>query len=258
MTEYKDTHVKDTCTAVYVQTDAPAQAAELLKNKLGVKILPGLPDENHTAPYLRLNADGLALVGNDQTLYGDFSRMLTRIKPNNLNGELLVKASRIKGANGVLTAVDATAGLGEDAFLLSAAGFNVRLYERDTVIAALLLDALRRAAGVPQLSDICSRMQLFCGDSVSALPNFAVAPDVVLLDPMFPERRKSALIKKKFQLLQQLEKPCSDEKALLDAALSSGARRIVIKRPVNGEFLAGRRPDYSLKGKTIRYDCIVL
>ncbi|MBQ4243593.1 MAG: class I SAM-dependent methyltransferase, partial [Clostridia bacterium] len=34
--------------------------------------------------------------------------------------------------------------------------------------------------------------------------------------------------------------------------------KIVIKRPLKGPFLAGRKPDYSLQGKAIRYDCIVL
>lgn len=75
---------------------------------------------------------------------------------------------------------------------------------------------------------------------------------------MFPARQKSALIKKKFQLLQQLEQPCTDEDALLHAAIASAPYKIVIKRPLKGAWLADRKPDYSLKGKTIRYDCIVL
>ena len=85
-------------------------------------------------------------------------------------------------------------------------------------------------------------------------------PDIVLLDPMFPERRKSALVKKKFQLLQQLESPCegADEGELLEAAEAAGPRRIIIKRPLKGPYLAGRRPGYSITGKAVRYDCIVI
>ena len=164
----------------------------------------------------------------------------------------------IKGKAEGLTAVDATAGLGEDAFLLAAAGFSVRLYERDPVIAALLRDALSRAAALPDLAAIVGRMELFETDSLTALPQLGFNPDVVLLDPMFPARQKSALIKKKFQLLQQLEQPCTDEDALLHAAIASAPYKIVIKRPLKGAWLADRKPDYSLKGKTIRYDCIVL
>ena len=73
---------------------------------------------------------------------------------------------------------------------------------------------------------------------------------------MFPEKRKSSLTKKKFQLIHELEKPCDDEEELLGAALSAHPRRIVIKRPLKGPYLAGIKPDYSIKGKTIRYDCL--
>jgi 16S rRNA (guanine1516-N2)-methyltransferase len=81
---------------------------------------------------------------------------------------------------------------------------------------------------------------------------------VILLDPMFPERQKSALVKKKFQLLQQLECPCTDEEELLQAAINAKPRKIIIKRPAKGPFLANRKPDYSISGKAIRYDCIVI
>ena len=86
----------------------------------------------------------------------------------------------------------------------------------------------------------------------------SLTPDVVLLDPMFPAREKSALIKKKFQLLQKLEKPCSDETSLLEAAFAANPHKIVIKRPIKGPFLADRKPDYSIKGKSVRYDCFVI
>ena len=101
-------------------------------------------------------------------------------------------------------------------------------------------------------------MQLLEEDSLAALPQLATAPDVILLDPMFPERQKSALIKKKFQLLQKLERPCADEIELVNAAVAAHPRKVVIKRPLKGPYLAGRKPSYSLKGKAIRYDCLVL
>ena len=83
------------------------------------------------------------------------------------------------------------------------------------------------------------------------------SPDLVYLDPMFPARRKSGLVKKKFQLLHLLEPPCEDEEDLLDAALAARPRRIIVKRPLKGPYLGGLRPGYSISGKTIRYDCIV-
>ena len=64
-------------------------------------------------------------------------------------------------------------------------------------------------------------------------------------------------MKKKFQLLHRLERPCDDEDALLRAAVAAGPRKVVVKRPVKGPFLAGVKPSYSLAGKAVRYDCIV-
>ena len=221
-----------------------------------------------TGLMLLLDDSGLSLTDGKISLQADLTSMLPRLKKSNLEREFLVKASRIKGLNaadGQLRAVDATAGFGEDSLLLAAAGYNVELYEYDPVIAALLRDALRRAAQSSDdaLRDAVSRMDLREGDSVSAMRAMAGSnepPDIVLLDPMFPERRKSALVKKKFQLLQQLESPCegADEGELLEAAEAAGPRRIIIKRPLKGPYLAGRRPGYSITGKAVRYDCIVI
>lgn len=204
---------------------------------------------------------GLTLTDGRLSLTADFTSMLPRLRRGNLQSELLVKAARIKGLSRPIRIVDATAGLGEDSLLFAAAGFSVRLYESDPVIAALLRDALARAAADPQLSDPVSRMVLFEEDSTLALPQLAGtpdAPDVVYLDPMFPERHKSGLIKKKFQLLQQLERPCGDEGALMEAALAAKPQRIVIKRPLKGPYLAGVKPSWSLTGKAIRCDVLVL
>ena len=208
--------------------------------------------------FLSRDENGLFLGFEDQKIRGDFSKMTRRLKQANLERELLVKASRLKGHNCPLKAVDATAGLGEDSLLLAAAGFHVLMFEKDPVIAALLEDAMNRAREMPELTAAVSRMELFKEDSISAMRTQDLHPDVILLDPMFPQRQKSALVGKKFQLIHILEKPCEDENDLLDAAISAHPRKIIIKRPVKGAFLGGRKPDYSITGKAIRYDCIVL
>lgn len=206
---------------------------------------------------LRADADGLALVKGGLCLRGDFSKALPRLRPNALNRELLVRAARPKRASGALTAVDATAGLGEDAILLAAAGFHVTLLERDPIIGVLLCDALCRGAEDPELAPIVGRMAPRIADSVAVLPRLDEPPDVVVLDPMFPTRQKSGLVKKKFQLLHDLERPCENEEELLRAAMACHPRKIVIKRPARGPCLAGQKPSYSIRGQTIRYDCIV-
>lgn len=205
---------------------------------------------------LRRDEQGLALVADGVELRGDFARMLPRLRPDRLSKELLVRAARVRGVEKPV-AVDATAGLGEDSLLLAAAGFSVVLYERDAVIAALLEDALARALDDSRLADVASRMTLVKGDSAKLLASMDISPDVVFLDPMFPERRRKAATNKKLQLFQRLERPCDNETELLQAAMATYPRKVVVKRPLKGPYLAGVKPSSSLMGKVVRYDIVV-
>ena len=237
------------------------------------------PDPKEGGLFLHLTREGLALEEGGMKLLPDFSGMRARIAKGKLQQEFLAKASKIKGAvkeDRGLYAIDATAGLGEDSFILAAAGYRVLMYERDPVIALLLEDALERARKDPELKEIAGRMQVERGDSIIALRKLAEArkreedqqaetsyavypdmPDLIYLDPMFPKRRKSGLIGKKLQLLQKLEQPCMEEAELLEAALAVHPRRIVIKRPLKGPFLSGKKPQYSLEGKAVRFDVMI-
>ena len=230
-------------------------------------------------PDIKRDENGLYLTDGELTLRVDFCEMKDRIRQANLERELIVKAVSVKGFDGQLKVLDATAGLGEDSFLLAASGFEVYLYEQDAVIAALLEDALMRAtdAGSTDVTDdirnTALRMHFTKGDSILAMGELAAARsvglqeeagqnrerifDVIYLDPMFPERRKSAAVKKKFQLLQQLERPEMREEELLKAAVSLYPRKVVIKRPVKGPFLCGIKPEYSVKGNSVRYDIVI-
>lgn len=214
--------------------------------------------------------DGLAVRpagGTDEgTFRGDFGRMLPRLRQNNLEREFLVRAARLKHfrpspEKPFPVVLDAAAGMGEDALLLAAAGFQVGLYEKDPVIAALLADTMKRAAAVPELAAAVSRMEMHFGDSIPVLRDIAgqeqASPDVIYLDPMFPERTKSAMVKRKFQTLHLLEQPCDNEEELLGAAIAAKPQRIVIKRPVKGADLGGRKPDFSYAGKAVRYDVLI-
>lgn len=207
--------------------------------------------------YLEYTDKGLALTDGELSIMVDFTEMLPRLKKSNLEREMQIKAARIKGQPMPQKIIDATAGFGEDSIILAAAGFQVEMYEFDEIIALLLEDGLARAQEIPELSAIVERMTLHKCDSIKGMQNLDYLPDCILLDPMFPGRTKTAKIKKKFQLLQKLESPCSTEEELLDAAVKANPKRIIIKRPVKGPYLAGRKPSYSLEGKAIRYDCFV-
>ena len=232
-----------------------------LADRLGVRMCASA--EEATCPLvLRRGAEALTLAREGMSLTADFAGMLKRAAQNNLAHELLVKAARVKTPlEGRIRplAVDATAGLGEDSFLLAAAGFDVVMYESDPVIAALLADALARAATDDRLAPIVSRMRLVEADSVAALRDWSgPRPDVVYLDPMFPSRTKSAAVKKKFQVIHGLEEPCKDPAGMMEAARAARPRKIVVKRPVKGPLLADAKPSHQVSGKAVRYDCYVL
>ena len=202
----------------------------------------------------------LSITDGKMEFCGDFSILRKRTKNGlaDLRKESIVKAAMIKRKTKGLTIIDATAGLGEDSFILAAAGFNVVLFEKNNVIFELLKNAYERCAKDDGTTEILDRMKLINGNSIEMLRSIDSRPNIVFLDPMFPQRRKNGKIKKKFQLLQQLEEPCDNENALLDAAIVAHPDKIIIKRPEHGEYFAGIRPSYSIKGDTIRYDCIVL
>lgn len=198
--------------------------------------------------------NGLSLAADGQVLRGDFTKMIPRVKQGAISKELLARAAKIKDADRPLVAIDATAGLGEDSLILAAAGFYVKMFERNPVIHELLEDALARAAEVLELRDIVARMELNHGDSVEAMRNLDFTPDVILLDPMFPERQKSALVKKKLQVIQKLEIPCADEADMILTAMAAKPKKLIVKRPPKGPYLAGLKPDFSIEGKAVRFD----
>ncbi len=244
---------------VHFASESCRTAAEEVASRLGSRLVFGAPGDEGPGTSLLVDESGLWLCGDGLRTQGDFTRLIPRLRPRALARELLVKAARVKGVERP-RAIDATAGLGEDSLLLAATGFEVELYERDPVICELLRDALLRAESQAGLAPFVAHMHLHEGDSAAALRALAmggVRPDVVFLDPMFPARQKSALVKKKFQLIHRIEAPASDEDELLAAALAARPRKVVIKRPPKGPFLAGRKPGHSVVGKAVRYDVIV-
>lgn len=169
--------------------------------------------------------------------------------------EALLKAAGLKQGQG-LHVIDATAGLGLDAFLLAAAGCQVEMFERSPILHALLSDGLRRAAlsEDARIVESVARMRLHLGNSVSAMHTMQPQADVVYLDPMFPERKKSARVKKNMFLLQQLLHAEEEPEGLLEAALQCAAKRVVVKRPRLAGFLGAAKPSFQLEGKSSRFD----
>jgi 16S rRNA (guanine1516-N2)-methyltransferase len=150
--------------------------------------------------------------------------------------------------------VDATAGLGRDAFLLASLGAKVTLIERSADMHARLADAMARArAEGGRYAEIMSRMTLLHGDSIALLPG--LAPEVVLVDPMHPPRGNSALVKKEMRILREIVGADSDQAELMRVALSSAKKRAVLKWPPHAEPMPGiRPPSHQILGKSTCYN----
>ena len=170
------------------------------------------------------------------------------------SGQMIAKAVGIQpGIRPVV--LDATAGLGKDAFVLAELGCALTLIERQPVIAALLEDGLLRALADPEVAPIVARMRLISGNAITLMTAWAdEAPQVIYLDPMFPHRDKSALVKKEMRLFRPLAGNDDDAPALLAAALALATHRVVVKRPRKAPAIAGEKPGYVLEGKSSRFD----
>lgn len=169
--------------------------------------------------------------------------------------QTLAKAIGLHSYKLPLKVIDATAGYGEDAFVLASLGCEVILLERIPVLAQHLQAALVAGAANPEIATIIRRMQLMHGDALQILPTLKDrTPDVVYLDPMFPERRKSALVKGKMQLLQQIVGTDPDADQLLPIARAVAKRRVVVKRPRQAPYLQDLTPHFSYLGRANRFD----
>tara|TARA_B110000503_G_scaffold20552_1_gene30914 strand:- start:30921 stop:31730 length:810 start_codon:yes stop_codon:yes gene_type:complete len=161
-----------------------------------------------------------------------------------------------------LRVLDATAGLGTDAFVLADQGCEVLLCEREPVIAELLRCGLLAAVGSgdPWLAGVVKRMSLCALDAREMPPGRLQAVDVIYLDPMFPQRRKSAAVKKEMALFQTLLERSNDPQdadAVLLWALQQDTARVVVKRPAKAPVLAAQQPSHIISGKSVRYDVYV-
>lgn len=188
-------------------------------------------------------------------IYVDFiqGKLAHRRKFGGGRGEAIAKAVGIKKAN-LPTVIDATAGLGRDAFVLAALGCQVRLIERHPVVRLLLEDGLQRAYLDAELGSLMQQnMQLLSVNDITQL-NADDSADVVYLDPMYPHKTKSALVKKEMRVFQQLVGEDLDADQYLYPALSLAKQRVVVKRPDYATFLANQKPHFSRATKNHRFD----
>jgi 16S rRNA (guanine1516-N2)-methyltransferase len=153
--------------------------------------------------------------------------------------------------------IDATAGLGQDAFVMALYGCEVRMLERSPVIYALLRDGLERAKADSDIAAIISKLSLQLADAKTFLLTLpgVERPEAVYLDPMYPESGKTAAKRKEMRLFREVVGDDTDVQELFEAGLEAAKKRIVIKRPIKAPELA--KPNFVLSGTTTRFDVYV-
>ena len=242
-------------TCIYLTESAQASATELA-HAFGLTITHQLPESGE---YLYADPDGISLrrTGEKGRVQVDFVGGAAQYRRTKGGGELIAKAVNHTSKP---TVWDGTGGLGRDSFVLASLGLTVQTFEQHPAVACLLHDALNRALQHPDTAEMAPRITLHFGDTATLMPQLAQQigrPDVVYLDPMYPERQKSAAVKKEMAYFHGLVGTAQDEAALLNTARAIAKKRVVVKRPRLGEFLNGEKPAYQYSGKSTRFDAYV-
>lgn len=172
-------------------------------------------------------------------------------------GQAIAKAMGLRNGK-TPTIIDATAGLGRDAFLLASLGANVTLIERSDAMHGLLADGIARAAAEGgEFAEIIARMTLLNGDAKDLIPRLTA--DAILIDPMHPARGNSALVKQELRQVRDIVGSDDDALALMQVALDHARLRVVLKWPAKAEPMLGLRPcSHQILGKSTRYDVFMV
>jgi 16S rRNA (guanine1516-N2)-methyltransferase len=171
-------------------------------------------------------------------------------------GQDIAKAVGLNKTNN-LSVLDATAGLGRDAFVLASLGCSVSLCERVGFVRAMLQDGLYRASFHHEVAEIVEKMSLLDNTDIRGIEGCLF--DVVYLDPMYPHTEKSsAAAKKEMAFFRDLVGKDMDADELLPFAMKLAEYRVVVKRPKGAPFLNNTEPTYQLEGKSGRFDIYVL
>lgn len=253
---------EDLVIAVAALDAASLPQAQRLARDLGVKIIDSAEARDRCDVLLEVSDEGLAARACGADKIGavrlDFVGGALGRRLRQGVGSRLPLARALGFKRAPYRVIDATLGLGRDAFLLASLGCEVQALERSAVLVELVRDGLRRASAVERARDAAARIRLHHADAVQWLMTrgAAAAADAIYLDPMFPARRReSALVKKEMRLVHLLagRHDPAEDRALFEAAWASGAKRIVVKRFGNASVIA-LDVSYVIRAGSVRYD----
>lgn len=231
--------------------------SEELSNSLEVPLFFDLDEAEGVRSYLYYKKDRLYLFNSDskKEISLDFVESYTRFYKSKgfAKQNPLVKA--VGGHSDEKRCLwDMTAGLCNDSLIFLGLGFEVFAFEREKSVYALSLDALLRTQENELLKNIFTHLNIENSDSSGILQENREAPDVIYLDPMYPEKKKSALPSKEMQILQLIASETKMLEEFLLGCIKKARQRVVIKRPLWAKVICQDRLTHSYEGKAVRFD----
>lgn len=237
--------------AIYIENHTKNEVAQNLSLQLQLPITTDVKSHRFILAYTEERLELRVTNERMQPVYVDFftKELQQRLQKSTPRTELIARAVGIKGKY-YPNVIDTTAGLGSDAIVLAKLGCTVDMIERSPIIAALLQDGLDR--GKQKQPELFENLNLHCEDSRDFLKRYTA--DVIYLDPMFPTRTKSALVKKEMRIIKEIVGSDEDATELFNLAMKVATKRVVVKRPLHAPTITENKPDITYKAKASRFD----
>jgi len=253
-------HRESNKLCVVCENNLKANQAELFASENKLKLLP--EKNNEYALQLIYGENHIELFDTELNtgIHVDFleGALAHRQQFGGGRGQAIAKAIGLKHGKSP-TVLDATAGLARDAYILATLGCKVTLVEQSPALYTLIKNGIERALASDLKHFINNFTNLVCADSVLFIKNAGsdVSPDVIYIDPMYPERKKSALVKKDMQILHKLIGYSKKNDGILEAALEYATQRVVVKRPIHANPINDIKPAANISSKKTRYDIYI-
>ncbi|MGN1281979.1 MAG: class I SAM-dependent methyltransferase [Succinivibrio sp.] len=248
---------------IRIEDNSPLKEDALLVQSLLDRI--SVPDEISDSIVVNVGRQAVLCFADNDICSNEFTidlfndKLLWRLNHSGKNSEPVCRA--VIGKLSCPVVFDATAGLGRESMILQSAGANVTMFERNPVIWLLLRSAMVNSEnnpdvlaslknGLPKLAGLGSVKDHYLEGHLN------YRPQVVYYDPMFPERKKSALVKKEMRVFHILAGTDPDTLEYANYLCTVATHHLVVKRPKDSPplELICRRSSF-IDGKACRFDC---
>ena len=147
-----------------------------------------------------------------------------------------------------LCVLDITAGWAQEAFLISQLGCDVTAVESNPFVFYFVQESLH------QKELKLSGLRFILEDSLNYMNSIKEIdqPDVIYMDPMFGNRKKS-LSNKSLRILKKIVGETKDKQALFELALKKAKKRVVVKRHHLESAFKEKRLCF-FEGRSVCYD----